>query len=334
VGLAMFFRTLTADTYVLVEATITTFSFVRLFQDRVKECIIANTYELKQISLARCNTDKIDADKLSRIIKMQVLSGEQTVSPVTLPPKEIQDLRALFSTYRLMKKQIAQVKNRIHSLLKEHLYGFTQEQIFGKKNRKEIRELSEDPVLKFQLNLLLDRLEREEGEVEQVKDKVGVMAAPFMREIDILTSMKGVSVFIAAAIIADVIDVRRFKNSKAFTSYLRSAPKVSNSNTSTSIRGTNKKGRKLSSTLLAQSLNHILDASEKLRDWYMRLCEYKKPGLVRTGLRRRVLAEIYQMLKKGEYHYGRDAKKHEAKMEQYRKFLCKQNSEEIRVKSA
>jgi hypothetical protein len=37
--------------------------------------------------------------------KMQILSGEQTISPVTIPPKEIQDLRGLFSTYRLLKKQ-------------------------------------------------------------------------------------------------------------------------------------------------------------------------------------------------------------------------------------
>jgi hypothetical protein len=100
------------------------------------------------------------------------------------------------------------------------------------------------------------------------------------------------------------------------------------------VRGTNKKGRKLSATLLAQSLNHVLEASVKLRDWYLRLTEYKKAGLVRTGLRRRVLAEIYQMLKKGEYHYGRDEKKHEAKMAQYKKFLEKRNSGKNSVKSA
>jgi transposase len=129
--------------------------------------------------------------------------------------------------------------------------------------------------------------------------------------------MKGISVFIAIAIIADVIEVSRFRNSKAFTSYLRSAPRVAASNTSAGLKGTNKKGRKLSSTLLAQSLNRVLDASVKLRKWYLRLSEYKK-----AGLRRRVFAEIYQMLKKGEYHYGRDSKNHEKKMEQYKKFLA------------
>jgi transposase len=142
-----------------------------------------------------------------------------------------------------------------------------------------------------------------------------------MARIAMLTRIKGVSVFIAAAIIADIIEANRFKDAKHFTSYLRSAPHAANSNTSTSIRGTNKKGRKLSSSLLTQSLNHVLNASMKLRKWYDRLSEYKKAGLVRTGLRRRVFAEIYQMLKKQEYHYDRDAHNHETKMPQYRKFL-------------
>jgi transposase len=324
-GLALFYRTLTAETHVLVEATITTFSFVRLFHDRVKEVIIANTYELKQVSLARKNTDKIDAEILCRILKAQVLSGERLVCPVTLPPKGIQDLRGLYSTYRLYKKQIIQLKNRIHSLLKEALFGFTQEEIFGKKNREKIRGITEDGVLKFQVNQLLDLLGQQEAAVEGLKDQVLIAGQPYMAEIDILASMKGVSVFIAIAIVADVIDISRFKNSKHFSSYLRSAPRVSNSNTSTRIGGTNKKGRKLASTLLAQSLNHVLDSSGKLRAWYDRLCEGKKAGLVRTALRRRVLTEIYQMLKKGEYHYGREPEKHKQKMAQYRAFLKKQS---------
>jgi transposase len=308
---------------VLVEATITTFSFVRLFKDMVKQVIIANTYELKQISMARCNTDKIDADKLCRIIKAQVLSGEQLISPVTVPPVEIQELRGLFATYRLFKKQNTQLKNRIHSLLKEQLHGFTQEEIFGKRDRQEIRAISPGSPMHFQVNLLLDRLERDEADVQLLQDTILLHAAPFMAQIDILTSMKGISVFIAIAIIADIIEVSRFKNSKAFTSYLRSAPRMSNSNTSTSNRGTNKMGRKLAATLLVNSLSHVLDASPKLSRWYDRLCQHKKPGMVRTGLRRRVFAEIYQMLKKGEYHYGRDIMKHEVKMAQYQRLLEK-----------
>jgi hypothetical protein len=42
-----------------------------------------------------------------------------------------------------------------------------------------------------------------------------------MAPIEILASMKGVSVFISTAILADIIEVSRFKDSKYFTSYLR-----------------------------------------------------------------------------------------------------------------
>lgn len=231
----------------------------------------------------------------------------------------------MFSTYRLLKKQTTQTKNRIHSLLKERLYGFTREEIFSQACRVKIRGLESGTSLSFQIDLLLNQLEQLEAQIEKLEGMIKEYAAVFMKEIEILTSMKGISVFIAAAIIADIEKVDRFKNSKCFTSYLRSAPSVSNSNTSTKNKGTNKKGRKLSATLLTQSLNHVLSASPKLAKWYDKLTEFKKRGLVRTGLRRRVLAEIYQMLKKGEYYYGREAQKYEAKMLQYKRFLKKRN---------
>jgi hypothetical protein len=144
-------------------------------------------------------------------------------------------------------------------------------------------------------------------------------AAEFTPQIEILTGMKGVGVFIA--IIADIMDTGRFRNSKAFASYLRSAPRASNSDTSVSIRGANKKGGKFSAALLTQPLNHVPDASVKLKRWYGSLTGYKKPVLVRAGLGRRVSAGIFQMLKKGECHYCGDARNHEAKPLKYRRFF-------------
>jgi transposase len=324
-GIADFKKMLTEETYVLVEATITTISFVRLIQPYVKEVIVANTYELKQISLAKANTDKLDANILSRLLKMFVLSGEQAAFAITIPPPDIQELRGLYTTYRLYRKQTTQIKNRIHSLLKEKLYGFTQEEIFDKKSREKLLALESGTALAFQLQELFELLEFTEVRIDPLKEEIQLRAKSYMREIEILTSMNGISVFIAIAVIADIIKVDRFRNSKAFTAYLRSAPQTANSNTSTKTKGTMKKGRKVAATLIAQSLNHVLKASPKLNDWYTRLTEYKKPGLVRTGLRRRVFAEMFQMLKKEEYHYGRNARLHEAKLLQYKRLLKKRN---------
>jgi hypothetical protein len=52
------------------------------------------------------------------------------------------------------------LKNRIHSLLKEQLHGFTEEEIFGRKRRERSRSISPGTVMRFQVNQLMDRLER------------------------------------------------------------------------------------------------------------------------------------------------------------------------------
>jgi len=310
------------STYVLLEATINSFAFVKLIAKHVRQVIVANTFELKSISFTNKKTDRVDAYKLARILKSQIMSGEEQIQPVVVPPEDIQLLRSLFTTYRLMRKQIGAVKNRIHSLLKQNLLPFTKEYIFGKKRRKEIRGLCEGKAaLDFQVNFLFDQLEHLEQKTEEVKGKILEQGSRYMKEIDIITSMKGISVFTAIAIIADIITVKRFSNSKKFSNYLRSTPKVESSNEKTIIKSTNKCGRKVAITLLSQSLNHYRDASPYARRWSERLRQYKKPGVVRMALCRKMICEIYQMLKKEEYHYFRDPLNHRMKMEEYFRFL-------------
>jgi transposase len=171
----------------------------------------------------------------------------------------------------------------------------------------------------------MDSLEHLEQTFDILEEKIKLFGAPFMKQIDILTSISGVSVITALAIIADVVDISRFKNAKHFTSYLRSAPQVESSNEKTIIKSTNKAGRKLSITLLSQSLNHFRDSNKKLNTWYNRLSVYKKKGIIRMALCRRVFCEIYQMLKKEEYHYSRNPALHEKKITEYRELLIKHN---------
>jgi transposase len=322
-GLMSFYVTLDKDTYVLVEATINTFAFISLFKDLVKEVIVANTYQLKSVGVPGKKTDKLDAFKLAEKLKAQVLSGVNQIVPVTIPPKEIRDLRALFASYRTLRKEIGRTKNRIHSLLKENLYPYTREYIFGVKSRKEIRIISDDEVLSFQINLCMDVLERLEEAIEKLEEKIKEKGVPFMGQIELLTSMSGISVVTAIAVIADIIDISRFRNSKHFASYLRSVPRVESSNEKTIIKSTTKAGRKLSITLISQALNHFRDQNETLNQWYERAKVFKKKGVIRMALCRRVMTQIYQMLKKEEYHYFRNPKLHEKKLLEYKKFLKK-----------
>jgi transposase len=323
--LEQFYTHLTPETYVMIEASTNTFQFADLIRDRVKQVFVANPHKLKLISMVKRKTDKIDSEKLAIYLKMQIVSGEELIKPVYVPDETIRDLRSLFTTYRLLRRQTGSVKNRIHSLLKQHLLPFTREYIFGKARRRKIRAISQDDALNFQLTLLFDELEYIEKKIADVKDALYRMAACYDKEIDILTSMKGISVLTAIALIADIATVTRFPHAKEFASYLRSAPGVDASNEIHRSLGTNKQGRKLSVTLLSQSLNHFRDGNPKINKWYDKLVNKnrKRVGIVRMAICRRVFTELYQMLKKGEYHWYRDEEKHALKMNQYRRFLQK-----------
>ena len=327
-----FIALLDRDTLVIVEASTNTFKFVEAIQDFVKDVIIVNTYRMKMIPLSHKKTDKIDAEKLAIYLKMCASSGEELIKPVYIPMQTIQDLRSLFTTYNLIKRHIGSIKNRIHALLKQNLEPFTREYIFGKKSRENIRRLLEGTVSGYQLNLLFDELEAKETLIGKIEDKIKIIGFEYIKDIEILTSMKGMSVFTAIAIISDIAAIERFPNSKHFTSYLRSAPEVDSSNETTIIRGTNKLGRKLSVTLLSQSLNHFRDSNPRLNHWYSKKEEFhKRKGKLRMALCRKVFAEVYHMLNKHEYHYFRDPVLHQKKMEEYYNFL---RSNGILLKSA
>lgn len=322
-GIGALKKYISSNTYVTLEASTNSFVFAQRVIDLGATVVLANTFKLKLISFTKKKTDKVDAQKLARFLKMQVMSKEDLIEPVWMPDVKTQEIRSLFTSYLQMRKQIVSTKNRIHSLLKQNLYIVEKRKIFSKSFESQLlNDEKLSPALLIQLKIQYKSLR---GLVECIKEiKKEILLASldhFRKEIEILTSISGVSPFIASALMSDIGDIKRFKNAKKLTSYLRSAPGIDASNSTVRNLGTNKWGRKLSITLLTQALNHVIENNTKISKWYKKLTQYKKPGLVRMGVCRRTFAEIFQMLKKEEYHHYRNEKHHEVKLLDIEKFL-------------
>ncbi len=102
--------------------------------------IVADTHKLKLISNTNKKTDKIDAEKIAAVLKMQMISGEELVNKVYIPNDDMQALRELFKSYNFLISTIVSMKNRIHSLLKEYMYVFPGSEL-TRKMRSEILAL-------------------------------------------------------------------------------------------------------------------------------------------------------------------------------------------------
>lgn len=172
------------------------------------------------------------------------------------------------------------------------------------------------------MNLLFSEIETKEAKIVELENYIYYIAKPYYKEIDVLTSMIGISIKTAIAIISDIADIKRFNSSKKLSAYLRSAPGIDSSNNTVRNLKTSKFGRKLSITFISQALNHFRDNNSKLNKWYYsKIDNNHSKGKIRMALCRKVITEIYQMLKKMEYHYNYSVSNHSQKIKAYDKFL-------------
>ncbi len=132
-----------------------------------------------------------------------------------------------------------------------------------------------------QLKLFIDELESLEARKKEVEEEIKLIGFQFYKEVEILTSAKGISVLSALAIMADICDIKRFPNKKHLCSYLRSAPAVESSNEITKIKKTNKFSRKLAMGFITQSVAHIKKANPGLNKWYTKKTQKGSKGKIR-----------------------------------------------------
>lgn len=322
-GLDRFIKELSKNDSVAIEASTNTFSFYDLIKEKVKEVLIVNPLDFHIINNTSKKTDKVDSKKLSKMLKYHVETDKNFLPEVYVPEQNIRKLRALFTTYMLYKKQITGLKNRIHSLLKQNLKPYNNQDIFSPTKEKEIMSLNIGEVYLIQIKSIYESIKYLKEKQDEIKKEILYTGRHYKKEIEIITSISGISVFAALAIKADYAEISRFKNAKKFSSYLRSVPKVDSSNDKTYIGKTKKRGRKLSITLLLQSISHFRKINPNIEDFYQRKVKGKSKGKVRMAIARKIFVSIYYMLREGENYKYKNEKNHQLKLRIYERFLKK-----------
>jgi transposase len=315
---------LTKNSYVCVEASSCTYNFVKRIKDHVKQVIVINPIDFKNMYCTNKKTDRVDAKKLANKLKYFIESEDEDENfpEVYMPKEEVNQLRKLFSLYKLSSKNSIDVKNRIHSILRSNFIVYKKDSLFNRieKVKEHFDKLDEIDV--FQINILLDQLKTIEKSIGNIRMKIYEIGFKnFKEEIKLLISIKGISEFSACAIISDIGDINRFKNYKKLCSYLRSAPKVDASNNSIKNGSISKKGRKLTFELILQGLSHIIKSTPKFQEFYDRKSKGKGKNKVRSAIVRKTIVAIYYILKNREVYKDLDIKNYEYKLKQFEKTL-------------
>jgi len=312
----------THEDFVTFECSTNSFFLYDQLNPFVKQTYVLNPRELGK---AKMKTDKRDAkklaDKLSYALSLPDPLEELPV--VYVPDPKVRELRRLFTTYNVLKSQIVGYKNQIHSLIKQHGKLVGKDTIENIGVKESILNMNIPDTVKVQVEVFYRLIDLLNQEVHGIKDCILKTGDVFSHEIYLLTSIKGISVFGAIAIMTDVATVERFKDAKHFCSYLRTAPGVDASNKTVKITSVSKVSRKLAQQTLIQCICHFKAGSKKIEEFYNRKIQGKPAGKVRMAVARKMMVAIFHMLKKNELYYYTDKKKHEQKVKEYENFLKK-----------
>lgn len=307
----VFTGSLTKEDYVLIEATSNSFWFRDRILPHVRECFILN---MRKIEFSGNKTDKIDAKRLVDVLSYYVhVKGISELPSVYVPRPAVRRLRSILSTYRLNRKIITQLKNRIHSLFKQSGIVTTKKKLFTNSGWKAA--MQEAPrELAVHVSLLCRQLTAAKKTGDDLSDIiVDLGMKTFPTEIELLLSIPGFSVFTAIVLLADIDNVDRFNNPKKFCAYLRTAPRVKGSNTTTHVGSTSRQSRSMTCTLLTQSVVHLKHAGPHFTSFYERVHTGKSAGKTRIALIRKILVSAYFMLKRRTLFHWVDTDLHERK---------------------
>jgi transposase len=317
-----FFEELRPTDHITIEAMTGTFAFVREIGNRVENSNIVNPAKFNNNNSNRNKTDSIDAKMLAEAGRSRRHNVDDRLARVYLVTERISELRSLVAGYQLLVAEMTALKNRIHAILKDTLNPFNGENICLPKNREKIDSLQLSEGYKFQIQTFFKTLDFLETQKENMAEAIKGYAKYFERDVRFLISIPGVSILIAMALIADYADISRFKNSKHFCSYLRTAPGIDQSNESTKIKHINKSSRKYALAMLLQGLSHTWQNEGRIKGFRDRKKNHNmNNGKLRIAISRKIMVSMFYMVKKGECYNEMNPKNYEKKQEELKKYL-------------
>ena len=188
-------------------------------------CVVTHPADVPTKDKERRNrNDTVDARKLARNLR----NGELTA--LYVPTRRALEDRSLVRMRIQMVKKQTRCKNQIKALL--IFYGCTIPDELVRSNWSGsfiqwLEELSFDQDSgKLALETLLEELKHLRGSIAQLTRRIRTLAhkEPYRTQVELLTSIPGISILTVMVLLTEIVDINRFKNLDRLASYVGLIP--------------------------------------------------------------------------------------------------------------
>jgi transposase len=320
-----YINNLGSEDAVIMEACSGSFCWADRIESKGALCYVIDPHRFRIIKDSWNKTDKQDSRNMVKALWVYIVTGEFGIPTVYKPDGVIRDLRKLFSMYQLLNRQIRMLKNNIQAVLSENGIYLTTErknQLLSAKHGMEIaNELELTRASELSVQSCLELLWRVEEEKERIRDEILLTGEPLKEAVKLLITIKGIAPLVALAFLADIGDIGRFRSLRKMNAYLGLVPRVKDSGGKRKLGHITRESRKLTRTLLTQSIYHVSNASPYFRKFYVDLTEKRGAGRARIALIRKLCGVMRRMLLTGECYRWIEDELFERKLRNYEKDL-------------
>jgi transposase len=251
-------------------------------------------------------TDRRDAHGLSELLwvnreRLRRQARVQGVRTVQMPCAEEQAERRLTQVRERLVRRRTQTLNQIHKILRRQNLEWEQptKTFQTVKVRQWLKTLPLEPLDRLAMNQLLTQWQLWD---EQLVAADGWIAERFRvnRDAQLLTTMPGVSMFIAVAITSRIKPIARFPHGRSLANFLGLTPGCRSSGDTERLGSITKVGSRMVRYLLAQVILHVLRRDPTVRAWFQRIKRRRGSKIARVAVMRRTATIMWRMLSTGQ----------------------------------
>lgn len=272
-GVREFITSLPQDCHCVMEAT-GNYSMLLLYLLQKANILISmeNPQKIKHFSRAMMSvtkTDELDA-------KVIALYGEKmNPTPYKIPTESILLLKQKRTVLRQLKKQLTATTNLQHAL-----------SVLPKQ----------DPTSKVAIEKTIKFLHKQISKMEE--EITNLTQAEFNRQLSLLTSIKGISITIASALILATGGFTYFSSAKQFSRFLGLCPTYQQSGTSVNVKGhINRNGDTHLRSQLYVAAYASLRCNTACRETFNHLKDRGKPGKLATvAVANKLIRQVFAVI--------------------------------------
>jgi len=284
-------KTLRKDDAVALEMTTNTWQLHDDLLPHVGSVTVVHPPHVALITRAQVMTDKIAASILARLHAKGLLVG------IWVPPKEVQELRALIAHRNKMTRLATQAKNRLHAILHRGHIQPPEGNLFHEDHRSWWLGLELSPARQTSLLCDLDTLDFANQQVERIEITLKALAAEDQR-VPRLVQLPGIGLINALTILGAIGDIARFPSPKKLVGYAGLGGRVHDSGQTRRRGRITKAGRRDLRTAMVQAAQTAVNTHPH---WKAEL-ERLKPRLGRNkaivAIARKLLVSVWYVLTK------------------------------------